>query len=223
MNKQIRVFAILFLALAATTRFAPAADTINTDVAAHVNSYGDGTITVTFRLSASQWENWREQYGDHPDLLKRDFKQRFAKYALGDFKLERNDVDRTAVATIGARALTTMRGNGIRAIEVAKEARFVSNSGSEWIFESVGQSSPYSPIVTETTRITLPAQATNVQVENEGSGPQHLVYEMSENGQGDGLLFWLGIAGIAVGVLLGFVGLILPKKGPPPLPQAVAH
>jgi hypothetical protein len=223
MNKQIRAFAIPFLALAATTRFALAADTINTDVAAHVNPYGDGTITVTFRLSASQWENWREQYGDHPDLLKRDFKQRFAKYALDDFKLERNDMDRTAVATIGTRALTTMRGNGIRAIEVAKEARFVSNSGSDWIFESVVQSSPYSPIVTETTRIILPAEATNVHVENEGGGPRHLVYQMLENGQGDGLMFWLGIAGIAVGVLLGVVGLLLPKKGPPTVPQAVAR
>jgi hypothetical protein len=116
-----------------------------------------------------------------------------------------------------------MRGNGIRAIELAKEARFVSNSGSEWIFESVGQSSPYSPIVTETTRIILPAQATNGHVENEGSGPLHLVYEMSENSQDDGLMFWLGIAGIAVGVILGVVGLLLPKNGPPPVPHAASR
>jgi hypothetical protein len=222
MNTQMRVFAIPFLALVATTRFALGADTINTDVAAHVDPYGDGTITVTFRLSASQWENWREQYGDHPDLLKRDFQQQFAKYALDDFKLERNDMDRTAVATIGARALTTIRGDGFRAIEMEKGARFVSNSGSEWIFESVSQASPYSPIITETSRIILPAQATNVRLENEGGGLQQLVFQMPENTQSDGLLFWLGIAGIVVGVLLGFVGLILLKKGPPPVPQAAA-
>jgi hypothetical protein len=223
MNKQKRAFGTVFLAVAVTTRFALAADTINTDVAAHVDPYGDGTITVTFRLSASQWENWREQYGDHPDLLKRDFKQRFAKYALDEIKLERNDMDRTAVATIGARALTTMRGNGVRAIEVAKEARFVSNSGQDWIFESVNQSSPYSPIVTETTRIIVPPQAANVHVENEGSGPLHLVYEIPEDTHSEGLMFWLGISGIAAGAVLGFVGLILPKKEPPPpLPRPAA-
>ncbi len=216
---------MVVLAMAAVTRFALAADTINTDVAVKVNPYGDGTMTVTFRLSASQWENWREEYGDHPDLLKRDFKRRFAKYALDDFKLERNDMDRTAVATITARAITAVRQDGYRAIEINKEARFVSNSALDWIFESVSQSSPYSPIVTETTRIELPPGATNVRVENEGSGPQHLVYQLPENGNNDGMLFWSGIAAIALGAILGcigIIGLLLPRKGPPPVPHASA-
>jgi hypothetical protein len=212
MSKRIKLIRTLFLVLAATTRVGLSADTVNTDVVAHVNTYGDGKITLTFHLSASQWETWREQYGDHPDLLWRDLKQRFAKYALDKFDLQRNDIDRTAVANIDARAFATTLGNGTRAIEVEKEARFVSNSGSDWIFESVAQASPYSPIVTETTRVILPSVATNVHVENAGAGPQELVYQMPEGGQDNGLLFWLGIAAIVVGVLLGLVGILLPKQ-----------
>jgi hypothetical protein len=96
------------------------------------------------------------------------------------FDLKRDDIDRTATANIAAHALTTVRADGSRAIEMAKEARFVSNSGLEWIFESVGQASPYSPIETETTRIVLPAGALNAHVETIGSEPQQLVYQLQE-------------------------------------------
>ena len=150
-------------------------------------------------------------------------KQRFAKYALDKFDLKRDDIDRTATANIAARALTTVRADGSRAIEMAKEARFVSNSGSEWIFESVGQASPYSPIETETTRIMLPAAALNAHVETVGSEPQQLVYQLQEANSNNAFFLYAGILGIAAGVIFGIVGLIFSFRPathvPPPLPR----
>ena len=84
-------------------------------------------MKVIFHLSASRWAIWRQQYGDHPDVLWRDMKQKFAKAALDKFDLQRNDVDRTATANIEARALTTVRGDGTRAMEMLKDFRLVSN------------------------------------------------------------------------------------------------
>jgi hypothetical protein len=226
MIKTKLVFTTLFLVLAGLHRVGFAADTINTDVVASVDPYGDGTITLTFRLSAAQWKNWREQYGDHPDLLWRDLKQRFAKYALDKFDLKRDDIDRTATANIVARALTTVRADGTRAIEMGKEARFVSNTGSEWIFESVGQASPYSPIDTETTRIILPARALNAHVETIGSEPQQLVYQLPDANFDNAFLLYGGLLAVAAGVIFGIVGIIfsfrparLPPHLPPPLPR----
>jgi hypothetical protein len=222
MNKRKLLFAMLFLSLAALHRVVLAADTINTDVIAKVDPYGDGTITLTFRLSAAQWENWREQYGDHPDLLWRDLKQRFAKYALDKFDLKRDDIDRTATANLGARAITTVRGDGSRAIEMAKDAKFVSGSGSEWIFESVAQASPYSAIATETTRIMLPPEAMNAHVETIGSEPQQLVYQLPESNSNNAYFLCAGVLAIAGGVIFGIVGLIFsmrPTRLPPPLPR----
>ena len=109
MKRPIVNLVTLFVALVATCAAGRAADTINMDVVAHVDPYGDGSMKVTFHLSASQWAIWRQQYGDHPDVLWRDFKQKFAKVALDKFDLTRNDVDRTATANIEARALTTVR------------------------------------------------------------------------------------------------------------------
>jgi hypothetical protein len=109
-----------------------AAETIHTDVVANVDPYGDGSMKMTFHLSASQWANWKQEYGDHPDVLWRDLKQKFAKYALVKFDLQKDDIQRTATADIEARAFTHVRGDGTRGIEIPKEFRLISNTGREW-------------------------------------------------------------------------------------------
>jgi hypothetical protein len=93
MKRPIVNLVTLLVALVASCAAGRGADTINMDVVAHVDPYGDGSMKVTFHLSASQWAIWRQQYGDHPDVLWRDFKQKFAKAALDKFDLTRNDVD----------------------------------------------------------------------------------------------------------------------------------
>jgi hypothetical protein len=218
---------IIGLLTLVTTFLAPvqvglAADTINMDVVARVDPYGDGSMKVTFHLSASQWANWRQQYGDHPDVLWRDFKQKFAKCALDKFDLKRNDVDRTATADIEARALTTVRNDGSRGIEILKDFRLVSNSGPEWVFESTSQESPYSPILTQTSRIILPSQATTAHLESPGTSVQQLVYQMPETGN-NSLLFWAGILAMVGGILFGILGLLFCfAKESPPLPKPLA-
>src|ERR1700719_3692172 len=135
MKRPIFALVALSLASVATGYVGFAADTINMDVVARVDPYGDGSMKVTFHLSASQWANWKQQYGDHPDVLWRDLKQKFAKYALVKFNLQKDEVERTATADIAARAFTRVRGDGTRGIEIPKELRFISNNGREWVFE----------------------------------------------------------------------------------------
>jgi hypothetical protein len=220
MKRPIFALVALSLASVATGYVGFAADTINMDVVARVDPYGDGSMKVTFHLSASQWANWRQQYGDHPDVLWRDFKQKFAKAALDKFDLQRNDVDRTATADIQARALTTVRSDGSRGIEILKDFRLISNSALEWVFESTTQESPYSPILTQTSRIILPPQATNAHLELPGTASQQLVYQMPDSSGNNGILFWAGILVMGSGILLGILGFVFSKR-PPPLPPVL--
>jgi hypothetical protein len=218
MKKPIVELVTLLIALVATCSPGLAADTINMDVVAHVDQFGDGSMKVTFHLSASQWAIWRQQYGDHPDVLWRDFGGGGAKAALDKFELKRNDVERTATADIEARALTTVRSDGSRSIEILKGFRLISNTNQEWVFESTSQESPYSPILTQTSRIILPAQAVNARFESPGTAFQQIVYQMPETGN-NGALFWAGILAMGIGILLGIAGIALSfTKTPPPLP-----
>jgi hypothetical protein len=217
MKRPLLGLVALWMASVATAGVGLAADTLNQDVVAHIDPYGDGSMKVTFHLSASQWANWREQYGDHPDVLWRDMKQNYAKFALDKFDLQRNDVDRTATANIEARAFTKVRDDGSRAVEVLKGLRPVSNSGLEWVFEATTQQSPDAPILTQMFRIILPPQATNPHIDEPGTEFQELVYQMPENFGRNSVLLWVGVLATGGGILLGILGFVFSKR-PPPLP-----
>jgi hypothetical protein len=213
MMRQIFGLTILFLACLVPIGIGKATETINTDVVANLDPYGDGSMKMTFHLSASQWAFWKQQYGDHPDVLWRDLKQKFAKYALEKFDLQKNEVERTATADIEARAFTHVRGDGARGIEIPKEFRLVSNNGHEWVFDFTTQESPYSPILAQMSRVILPADATNAHIERPGTGFQQLVYQMPDNSAGNPLFLWAGISAIAGGVVLGILGLVQQGRG----------
>jgi hypothetical protein len=227
MKRPIFGLVMVFLASVATTQVGFATDTVNQDAVIRVDPYGDGSMKVIFHLSASRWAAWRQEYGDHPDVLWRDLKQKFAKAALDKFDLQRNDIDRTATADIEARALTTVRGDGSRGIEMQKDFRLVSNTPLEWVFEATSQASPEAPILTQTFRIFLPPQAMNARIDSPGTADQQLVYQMPEGAASNGLLLWAGILAIGVGILLGVLGLVsgfaANKQRPPPLPPTLAR
>jgi hypothetical protein len=227
MKRLIVGFVMLFLALVTTSYRGLATDTVNQDAVVRVDPYGDGSMKVIFHLSASRWAAWRQEYGDHPDVLWRDLKQKFAKAALDKFDLQRNDVDRTATANIEARALTTVRGDGSRGIEMLKDFRLVSNTPSEWVFEATSQASPEAPILAQTFRIILPPQAINARIDSPGTADQQLVYQMPETPASNGLFLWGGILAMGAGILLGIVGIVSgfagSKQRPPPLPPTLAR
>jgi hypothetical protein len=165
----------------------------------------------------------RYQYGDHPDVLWRDLKQMFAKYALDKFDLQKNDIERTAVAEISAHAFTHVRSDGTRGIEIPKEFRFVSNNGREWIFDFTSQRSPDAPILTQTSRIILPEEAKNARLDQPGTGSEQLVYDMAENFGFGRTLLGLGLLSIAGGILFGIFALIFLLKRPATPPVAPAQ
>jgi hypothetical protein len=227
MKRSIVGFAMLFLAFGATSYVGFATDTVNQDAVIRVDPYGDGSMKVIFHLSASRWAAWRQEYGDHPDVLWRDLKQKFAKAALDKFDLQRNDVERTATADIEARALTSVRSDGSRGIEMLKDFRLVSNTTNEWVFEATSQASPEAPILAQTFRIILPPQAINARIDSPGTAAQTLVYQMPEGAASNGLLLWAGILAMGIGLLLGIVGIVSglagSKQRPPPLPTTPAR
>jgi hypothetical protein len=227
MKKPIFGLVLVFIASVATSYVGLATDTVNQDAVIRVDPDGDGSMKVIFHLSASRWAAWRQEYGDHPDILWRNLKQRFAKAALDKFDLQRNDIDRTATADIDARALTKIRGDGSRGIEMQKEFRLVSNTPLEWVFEATSQASPESPILAQTIRVILPPQAFNARIDSPGTTDQQIVYQMPEGAASNALLLWAGILAIGVGIALGIFGIVsglaASKQRPPPLPPTLAR
>ena len=218
MNKRFLCSLLLFVsACAFLSSTARAGETINMENTMTVNPDGDGTMTVRFRLSASQWWTWKQQYGDHPDVLYRNMRQTFARYALDRFEVQKDDVQRQSTVTMSFRGATRVRTDGTRAIEIPKDCRLLSHTDREWLFEEVQNSNgsnPYTTVLTITHRLQLPAEARNAQFMQGGTLAAQLVYDMPVPALRNSGFFWAGLALMAAGLVLGAVTFLSLRPAP---------
>lgn len=136
---------------------------------------GNAKVEFNFQLGAAQWAKWKDQYGDHPDLMLRNVKYELAAAVIDDFSLDKNDVHRKATAKIKARAMAKYRGNGQFEIQVPKNMKLVSGSGREWAFTSSALEE--GGLVNITDRAKLPSKAQNAHLTT-GNDYDLLVYSL---------------------------------------------
>ena len=131
---------------------------IEQDLEVVIDALGNAAVTATFTLPAEQWRLWNQTYGQNEFLLKRDFEHQFSAVVLRDFKLERDDMNRTAKLSMKGTASAEYRGNGVWEAELEKGVRGTQVSERVWQFsKSTGQG---GAILQQNYRITLPEGAT---------------------------------------------------------------
>lgn len=207
--------AILIGGSAATLRAQEASRTLERTY--QFDERGDATIQFSFQLGAKQWAQWKDQYGDHPDMLLRNLKYQLAAAVIDDFSLEKDEIHRTALAKIKARAVATYRNGGQFAIQVPKNMKLVAGSGSEWVFTN--SELEQGGIVNITDRAKLPAKAQNAHLAT-GNDYNQLVYSIDLSPSRPKALLYGGIVLFLTAGVLGLVSLISSEKktAPPPLP-----
>jgi len=193
-----------------------APDMIQIESVSTVDRLGNAKMSLVFKLSAAQWTQWKQMYGDRPDVLRRDLRQQFARYVVEDFDLKRNDLERTATVSLSGRGLAAVRGDGTREIEISRNARQLTGAGREWLFQEQQQESAFSPILSETMKLVLPLGATNARLEQPGTDFARLVYQLPGAGGGRSALLVSGCV-----LLLAGVGLIVVGRRRPAQSQAL--
>ncbi len=183
-----------------------------------IDERGDAQIEFHFQLNAAQWAEWKDEYGDHPDMMLRNVKYQLAAAVIDDFSLEKDDVHRSAVAKIKARCLATYHGNGQFTLQIPKNMKLVTGSGSEWVFTS--STLENGGIVNVTDRAKLPASAQNVHVTT-GNDYDQLAYSLEVAPSKPKGLLVLGLLFLIVAAVLGALSFRGTEKRatPPPLPS----
>lgn len=180
------------------------------DLTDEVDEHGDARIESNFQLSASKWAKWKDEFGDHPDILLRDFKYQMAAAVIDDFALDKDEVHRRAVAKIKARALALYRGDGQFQIQVPKNMKLVSGSGRDWVFSSSGLEE--GGLVNMTNHAKLPENARNVHLTT-GNDYNQLVYSLDVSPSKPKIFLYLGIALLLVAAVLGALSFRGTAKG----------
>lgn len=151
---------------------------------------GNAKIEFNFQLGAAQWAQWKDQYGDHPDLMLRNVKYELAAGVIDDFSLEKDDVHRKALAKIKARAMARYRGDGQFEVQIPKNMKLVAGSGREWAFTS--SQLEQGGLVNITDRAKLPSKAQNAHLTT-GNDYDLLVYSLDVSSSKPKILLYLGI------------------------------
>jgi hypothetical protein len=195
---------------------------------------GDALLEISFQHTAARWNQWKEAYGDHPDMMLRNLRYQFASAALEDFTFQKDDVHRSAVSKIKARALARYRGNGEFIIDVPKDMKLVTGSGTEWAFTSTGMAD--GEILSQTVHAKLPAKAANARYGPGGDFDQ-LTYSIDIAPARSGLLMVFGIILLVLGGVFAVASFLVgpnttrapikpppphPPQGQPPLPDSPA-
>ncbi len=181
----------------------------NIDEIYEFDQRGDAKLEVSFQYGAAQWAAWKEEYGDHPDLLLRNLRYQFASAIIDDFSLDKDDVHRHAAARLKGRAVARYRGGGEFIVDVPKNMKLVSGSGREWIFTN--SSLVNGEIINQTIHAKLPEAAQNAHFSPGGDFDQ-LIYQINQVQERPKGWLEAGIALIVFGVAAGFVSTRYPKK-----------
>lgn len=179
-------------------------ETLSQDATIELSERGDARMSIRFQLTARTWLEWRERFGDHPDLLWRDLKHRFPMFELYDYRLERNDVDRKADVSVKVRGASAHKAGGTYEFYFPKTWRKVSESSKEWVFSS-SEIAGQNVIFQQTMKIVLPNGAQGGKLQDAGEGQMKLEYSVPTAKGPSKTLGWL----LALVGLIGGAGMVL--------------
>jgi len=168
----------------------------------------DGTTSLDIRMSfdAAPWSMWKAMVGDQPARLRASFQHQFAAYVLEDFKLEKDDMNRTAHISMRSPSGPEIRKDGSFLIPIEKEFRLVNNTGREWFFSGIN---PYAGNSLNTIKLILPANLEQASLVNAGTSEQALIYSLAVQSGPSRTCVLLGSVILGIGVVILGIGLFL--------------
>ncbi|MBV9007814.1 MAG: hypothetical protein JO354_01440 [Verrucomicrobia bacterium] len=171
----------------------------------------DGSIDLTVQMSfdAKSWNAWRAAVGDDPARLRAMFQHQFAAYTLENFKLERDDVNRTAKLTMHSPTGLELRSDGMFHGAVEPYFHLINNAGRVWYFSG---NNPNAADALTNVKVMLPGNSSNATLLNAGTNDQALAFSLAMSPPRSRVPLIAGIALTALGIVLLIIGLIAGKR-----------
>mgnify|MGYP006282870527 CR=1 FL=1 len=157
-----------------------------------IDSVGDAELTISMTMNAQQWQMWNGNYGNNPSALKRDIERSMPAYFLDDFKLEKDDMNRSFNLRLKAYGVCEINKRGKWIIDTEqKNAQLTELSETKYML--VSSPPEYGGNLQQTFIIELPAEAKNIKTEKNAFGKSVFEFDMDPPGSGINYMRWSGI------------------------------
>lgn len=179
---------------------------VNQKIEAKIDSIGNVRFSIFTKMNASEWNVWNANYGNNPAVIKREIERGMPSYFLDNFKLDKNDMERSF----------TLKFDGYGACTIDKRGRWKVKTDQKNANVTKLTDYRYMLIMNPSVGgqmlqyyIEFPKAAKNIKVDKDSFGESYFSFEMEDQtGKGIG---YIAIIGIAL-TLLGILWLLIAMK-----------
>ncbi len=194
MKKYISLLVIAFLIISGTAF----AQQMQQKIDMRIDSIGNAKIKISMNMTAQEWQMWNGSFGNNPAALKRDMERAMPGYFLDDFKLEKDDMNRSFELTLNAYGACDIDKRGKWIVETdQKDANLTKITDHKYML--VSSPMEYGGALQQTYTIEFPDAATDIKEDTDALGNTIFKFDMESPGGGFNLLRLSGIALMIIG------------------------
>ena len=131
-----------------------------------IDGLGNAAISISMTLPAQQWQAWNQNFGNNPSALKRDIERSMPAYFLEDFKLEKNDMDRSFKVSLKAPGICKVDKKGRWYLTTdEKDAQLTELTDHKYMM--VQSPREFGGGMQQTTMVTFPDDAADIELEKD--------------------------------------------------------
>jgi len=215
-NNHIHGIFIIFVALIilsckASAQVTPEDPTnLVQDFTVNIDKLGDATMELTQKMTASQWENFKQApiFND-PSMAKRDMERNMSTYVIENFKRDVDEMNRSVKLSLKVKSYAQYKGNGQWSLKIESKNPQVTKL-TDNAYMITGNAAMGTNLVQQIFKIYFPGNASDVSQTTDEFGKAIFTYEA-----GTGFTSYIKWNNI-VGILFIIVALIfLVKTGRP--------
>lgn len=155
-----------------------------------IDSIGNANIKVSMTMNANQWQMWSQNYGNNPALIKRNMEKELPGYFLDDFKLDKNDMDRSFSFTFKAYGVCAVDKKGTWIVSTEqKNPDLTKLTDHKYMMVSTDVANGMQ----ETSIIEFPESAKNIEQTKDAFDKTQFEFEMKEMRSGINWFLWIGV------------------------------
>ncbi|WP_412560114.1 hypothetical protein [Winogradskyella sp. MIT101101] len=163
-----------------------------------IDSIGNAKLNISMSMNAQEWQIWNSNYGNNPSALKRDIERGMPAYFLDDFKLEKDDMNRSFNLSLNAYGACEINKRGKWMVDTEqKNAQLTELAENKYML--VSSPPEYGGSLQQTFIIELPKDAKNIKTDKNAFGKSVFEFDMEAPSSGFNIMRWAGLLLIVVG------------------------
>lgn len=200
---------ILFFILSFIINSVQAQEILKQKLEMKIDEVGNGDLKVSMSMNATQWQVWLQSLGNNPTLLKRSMERALPAYFLDNFKLEKNDMDRSFEFSFKAYGVCQVNKRGKWIVNTdQKNPDITTLTDKKYMMVWMETQSN----IQQTQILDFPSTARNIQINKDAFGKTQFEFDMDTPGGTIHAIFWPGLILIISGIIWMIIRLFFVKN-----------